>query len=478
MNDKKLTRRGFLRIGALTAAGAALAGCAPKVVKETVVVERPVEKVVKETVMVEGTPQVVEKVVTATPAPKEPVTIEFTSNELWEIYDPLVWDLIEERGLNVKLTGERTIMDLLGTGYPGFCDNVITRLAAGDQLDIIHIAVHGLFTLIAKNVVRPLDEFIDADPEFKKDIEEDIHPKLMELLQWQGKQYQIPGDWNNMIIHYNHKMFEENGIADPKPDWTWDDFLETSLAVADVHGTEDDVYAYSWENWTFGMDPWFFNNDTSVVTDDWLDSNMLDPKVAETLQYMSDLISVHKAAPVPAGWDEYGQFVASHQAMRSCGGWCMRYYWGADFEDYKFQYQPTNRGGPIKTVVGTAGDSMTTACRHPEEAWEVMKILCGPEVQMNFLTLDGALQARRSVVETEQYRNLTRDAPADMSIFYESLDYAKRSVTPPNYNILEPLLGRWLDQLWAGEISVDECVQGAHAELQPEMDKMKRDLGL
>jgi len=65
----KLSRRDFLKKTAVAGAGLALAGCAPKVVKETVIVEKPVEMVVKETVIVAGTPKVVEKVVTATPVP-------------------------------------------------------------------------------------------------------------------------------------------------------------------------------------------------------------------------------------------------------------------------------------------------------------------------------------------------------------------------------------------------------------------------
>ena len=39
----------------------------------------------------------------------------------------------------------------------------------------------------------------------------------------------------------------------------------------------------------FAMHAWFFNNDTCVLTDDWKDSNMQDPKVAETLQFLADL---------------------------------------------------------------------------------------------------------------------------------------------------------------------------------------------
>jgi ABC-type transport system substrate-binding protein len=65
-----LSRRVFLRLGTVGVAVGLVAACAPqtveKIVKETVVVEKPVEKVVKETVIVAGTPQVVEKVVKET----------------------------------------------------------------------------------------------------------------------------------------------------------------------------------------------------------------------------------------------------------------------------------------------------------------------------------------------------------------------------------------------------------------------------
>ena len=475
MKDKTLTRRDFLRMGAVTAAGAALAGCAPKVVKETVVVEKPVEKVVKETVVVAGTAEVVEKVVTATPAPKEPVTIHFTSYAPWEIYDPLIQEIIDERGLNINFTGEQTVM--VG-GHAGYADTLITRLAGGEQIDCLHVAVHGMFTLVAKNILAPLDGWLDGDPAFKQDVDEDIHPSLIELVKWQGKQWMLPGDWNNMSIYYNTKIYEEKGVPKPTFDWTWDDFLEVSKAVSDVQGTEDDVYAFAWYNWTFGWDPWFYNNDTSVLTDDWMDSNMLDPKMAETLQYMADMINVHKVAANPATFGSYVQFPAGYCVMAQFGGWGIPACHNAGFEDFNFTYHPTNRGGPIRTCVGTAGPCLTRATRYPEEAWEVVKAVSSTESQLSYMSVDGSLQSRRSVVETDYYQNFALPSKADMGHFYASLDYAKPSVTPPNYNIIEPMLTRWFSQLWSDEISVEECVQGAHEELQAEMDIMKAALNL
>ena len=77
MDTKEFSRRQFLRLAGFVGIGAALSACAPKVVKETVEVEKVVtqvvQEVVKETVVVEGkakeVTKVVEKVITATPQP-------------------------------------------------------------------------------------------------------------------------------------------------------------------------------------------------------------------------------------------------------------------------------------------------------------------------------------------------------------------------------------------------------------------------
>jgi len=469
VKDKKLTRRDFLRMSVLTATGAALAACAPKVVKETVVVEKPVEKIVKETVMIEGTPQVVEKVVTATPLPKAPVPIHYTTQELIQTYDPLLYELVKDRGLNVDLSMDYTPME---GGWEGYADSLVIRIAGGEALDVVHMAIQGTAMLASKNIIRSLDPFLEADTEFKKDIDEDIHPVLLKMLQYEGKQVELPTDWNNMIMYYNYKIFEEKGVPEPTPDWTWDDFLAACIAIADVTGGEDDLYAYSFYDWSFAMAVWYFNNDTSVLTDDWADSNYDDPKVAETLQFLADLIFKYKVTPSPFGWDEWGNFHSGHLAMRTCGGWCLYGAKAAEFEDYKFQYMPHN-AGPLKTVIGSGGDGITTVCPHPDEAWEVLKLINGPECQMSHFQTVGSIQSRRSVVNTEEFRNGALPAPADMSIFYESLDYAATDPSPVNQPVIYPLIQRWTGQIWSGDLTVEEAVKGCHQELQAEMDLLK-----
>ena len=326
--------------------------------------------------------------------------------------------------------------------------------------------------LTDKGILTPLDPFLDVDTAFQADIDEDIHPTLMKALQWNGNQMELPTDWNNMIIHYNYKILEDKGVPEPGFEWSWNQFAEDCLTIADVTGSEEDLFAFAfWDN-QFGITPWYHNNDTSSFKNNWADSNMDDPKVAETLQFMADLILKHKVAPNPTGFEWGAQFEARHVAMVQCGGWCINSYREAEFYDYKLQYFPHNQG-PLKTVVGVGGDGIATLARHPDLCWEVLKLVNSTEYQLEYIQFNTSPMSRRSVVETPFFTDRALPSPADMGIFYDSLDYADFVPSPPNFNLIDPLLRRWYSQIWNGDITVDEAVTGAHAELQAEMDKLK-----
>ncbi|NLE46161.1 MAG: extracellular solute-binding protein [Chloroflexi bacterium] len=461
---KMVSRRQFMQGLALAGGGAILAACQPSVVTE--------EVIVRETVVVEreGETVVEERIVTATPPPAEPVSVHYTTDGGVELIDEYLIPLVEERTEGITLTAD---VNPWGTGgWDTYADNVITRIAGGEGIDIIYIAIEGLALLTEKKIIMPFDPFLEVDVPFREDVEEDIHPTLMRGLNWKGQQMMIPTAWNNMVIHYNHTIFEEKGVSEPTEDWTWDDFLDASLTIADVNDTADDLFAFSFWDSQFGMTPWYFNNDTSAFKNDWTDSNMDDPKVAETLQFLADLILKHKVTPNPAGWDEDGQFFSRHLAMRACGAWCIPGCNNNEFYDYKLQYYPHN-AGPLKTVVGLGGDGIATMTQHPEAAWEVVKLINSPEYLRAYGTHWQPLLARRSLVEGPEFLDLALPAPADLSLYYASLDYADFVPSPPNFNVIDPVLQRWYSQIWNGQISVEEAVVGAHAELQAEMDKLK-----
>ena len=442
ISHQSLSRREMMRLAGVGVAGAALAACAaPAAAPDSGGESAPAQ---------------------------EPVTVIATTSMPVNTFDNSLNRSLEQLPnidleVNANGWGEG--------GWDGYSDTLLTRIAGGEQIDVIMIAIEGLRLLTAKNVLVPLDDFLATDQPAKDILENDVHVTLREMLQVDGKQVEYPFSWNNMVMYYNTAIFEEEGIDPPSTDWTWDDFLETCLQVATVTGGADDRFAYSfWGAGMFGMAAWFFNNDVSPFSDDWMDSNLLDPKVAETIQFMADLILEHKVAPNPEGWDEWAQFHAGNLVMRTCGRWCIGGSLEADFTTYDMQYQP-HRAGPLKTVAGTDGWGISSSSESPQEAWEVVKLLSSTETSIDMVQLGGNIPALRSVAELPVFAEF---GPASTALFYESLDFAATVPSPTNFNIVEPILNRNYSTIWNGERTVEEALQAAHDELQPEMDKLKQ----
>ena len=439
---QNMSRRDMLRLTGVGAAGAALAACAvPAAAPDAGGDSAPA---------------------------MEPVTVIATSGMPVNTFDNALERSLERlpniaMEVNANSWGEG--------GWDGYSDTMLTRIAGGEQIDVIMIAIEGLRLLTAKNVLEVLDDFFAADEPANDILHNDIHVTLREMLQVDSKQYLFPFSWNNMVMYYNTAVFEEEGLDPPPTDWTWDDFLQTCLQVANVTGGADDRFAYSfWGASMFGMCAWYFNNDASPISDDWLDSNLLDPKVAETLQFLADLILEHKVAPNPEGWDEWAQFHAGNVVMRTCGRWCIAGTLEAEFDTYDIQYQPHN-AGPLKTVAGTEGWGVSTSSENPQEAWEVVKHLSHSDTSIDLVKVGGSIPALRSVAAMPVFAEY---GPPNTALFYESLDFAATVPSPTNFNIVEPILNRNYATIWNGERTVEEAMQAAHDELQPEMDKLKQ----
>ena len=157
--DRRLSRREMLRLSATALAGAALAACAPAPA---------------------AAPQPAageEQKEAPAPAAAAPVKIVATSQ-----MGVTTWDgslkRAKERLPHIQLEVGQT--DMPG-GWSGYADLVITRIAGGEQLDLVMIAVEGIPLLAANKVMRPLDPFFDADPVAKDMLMNDTHPLLRSM---------------------------------------------------------------------------------------------------------------------------------------------------------------------------------------------------------------------------------------------------------------------------------------------------------
>ena len=447
---KQIGRRDFLRLASVISGGAILTACAPQA---TAAPAQPTAAAAQPT---------------SAPAAKEMVLIRTTSQMAADQVSSFAASIQDDLAAkNIKLEAFQTSMD----NWAQYADKIIIQIAGGEQLDVLMIAIEGIALLGVKNILVDLASYLATDPATAKMVKEDIAPALTDMLRYKGKLLEIPFSWNNMIIYYNTKIMGDAGIQVPLH-MDWNNFLEISQKVAKVAGTESDRYAYSfWGAGFFGMCAWLYQNDgEGVLNNDWTDSNLNNPKVAETVQYLADLILKHKVAPNPAGWDEGGQFVAGNLAMRTCGRWCISGLMNNKFTDYDLVYNP-HKSGNIVTVGGTDGWGISSKTKTPNEAYIVAAALSGPGPSLEMVKMGGNIPALRSVSKNVEFAEYGQK---NNQIFYDSLEAGCKALpAPTNFNVIEPLVDRHLAPIWNGEVSVEDGLKAAHTALQAEMDKIK-----
>ena len=210
MSEKFVSRRAFLRRSSLVGAGMAvmLAGCQPKVVEVTKIVEKvvketvEVEKIVKEAVEVEKeVTRVVEKIVEGAPAKLPKMKIRLTERKP---YTDIMLVNFQTSEPNVEVQLETIAGD--------FTQQMYTMAAAGTTPDVAWISDARVLPLAVNKVMLDMNPLADGDTDFDSS---DIYPSMKGLGEFEGGWYMIPWAADAPVMYYNKTMLEEKGLEPP-----------------------------------------------------------------------------------------------------------------------------------------------------------------------------------------------------------------------------------------------------------------------
>lgn len=328
------------------------------------------------------------------------------------------------------------------TTWSDYVNKLVQQAAAGQTPDVINIAIEGIRLLLSKDLVRPLDDYVAADPAGAELIA-GVDAPLLDGLSLDGQLYFLPNTWNSMLIYYNTAMFDAAGVERPADDWTWDDFTAIAQQLTTGDGG-DKVFGFALPYFNFGLTPWFYSNGTSELNEDWTASNLSDPLMLESVTFIRDLVTDLEVAPDPKGADPYQLFPAGKAAMTGAGHWVVGDFKTAGFADYDVVPWPTNT--TKATVYGVSGFGISPSSENPDLAWEYVKELAGPETQAAWVEIGAANPALRSAAETPEFLA----APDNAELYYDSITYAKPVAAPTIFNELEPIIMRMMDTVLSG----------------------------
>lgn len=349
--------------------------------------------------------------------------------------------------------------------WSDYANKLTTQIAGGQAPDLIHVAIEGTRLAVDKELLEPLDELVAADAEMQARLDEEMAQPLKDAFTVDGKLYQIPVEWNNMVIYYNTKLFADAGLEPPTPEWTWDDFLAVAQALTTGEGG-DKVYGFGIPFFTFGLVPWFLTNSTYPLTEDWTASNFEDPKVLEAVTFVHDLIHVHEVSPSVEGTENEQLFAAGKLAMSGWGRWPLPTFIGAEFRDFDVQYWP--RKTAATSIHGIGGWGISPQSENKALAWELIRDFTGLDTNTALANAGASIPALRSAAETPEFLSF----PPNAKIYYESLNDTKPVPSPPNFNEFESIFMRHMGEIMSGGASPEDGMNAAHEELAAAMEKL------
>jgi multiple sugar transport system substrate-binding protein len=363
---------------------------------------------------------------------------------------------------NVKV---EVAIDPISNGWGEYVTKVLSQFNANNAYDVYGTAIETFRTFEVRNLFIPLDDYIAKTPSYS-----DFDPALFKYSSYDGKTYFIPIGWNNIMINYNRKLLKDAGIDYPK-DWTWDQFREVAkkLTKRDAAGNVTQ-YGYEVPNHNFFVQPWFLSNGTSPLNADWTASNMLDPKVSETLQFLHDLIQVDKVSPIPGKDTMDNQFVAGQVAMISRGHWILESAKRANL-DMDIADVPSKANG--NTVIGFGGYAVSKTSANPELAKELVGALTSEETQKEEGELGGGVPGRKSAAETAGFLAF----PPSAAMYYATLPNTRPVPSPANFQEVEKIFMRNYIAMMSDEISIADGVKKADQELNDSFKRLAEQQG-
>jgi multiple sugar transport system substrate-binding protein len=374
MFDRKLTRREALRAFGLSAAGVALAACAAPM---------------------PAAPQVIEKVVTPTPAPPQEVTLRAAS-----------WDIASAQPIENKvLAGFKEkfphITVKLEFNTDAYADKLLTSMAAGNAPDVF--MWWNFPMLVARGGIEDLTPYLEGPSGLDISI---YYKEVLDYNRVGPGLYGLPKDFTPRAIYYNKALFDAAGIAYPTNDWTWDDLLVMAKAMTKGEGAEAQ-YGFSTYTDTYPIQYYVWSHDGDMISPDGKQaSGYCDSQATiEAITWYVDLAIKEKVSPSPTAVQSLGgesqMFMTGKLAIFDTGRWPLTDFRKAEGLQFATILPPLDPKTKKRvTVLHEAGWCLSAASKYKfNEAWELTKWMGGPEANKIRAEAGWALPAIPSVVK-------------------------------------------------------------------------------
>ncbi|MCC7359899.1 MAG: sugar ABC transporter substrate-binding protein [Anaerolineales bacterium] len=291
----------------------------------------------------------------------------------------------------------------IATGDADYFARLGSDLVAGTPADVVYMDYRDAARYYANHAFQPITAQFAASDVIAAD---DFYAPALNAYQWEGDQMCIPINMSSLVTYYNKDLFDAAGLAYPKADWTWADFLTTAQALTqdtDGDGVVDQ-YGLGTATQLIRVLPFIWQNGGDFLTADGHDLALDTPEALQALQFFVDLQAVHHVTPgrieeeAQSSQDRFengtlGMFFQSRRvtvALRASAA-------------FDWDVAPLPRQAQAATILHSDGLCLTSAAAQPELGWQLIEFANSVEGQQLMAATGRTVPSNRAVAESEYF---------------------------------------------------------------------------
>lgn len=321
--------------------------------------------------------------------------------------------------------------------YTALSQKLMASIQTGNQPNIAQAFEAWTANMIAGDVLVPISDMIDEDPEFGIEDLKDFYEVFLRSNTINGKLWSFPFNKSVMVMYYNKDILFQNNIDPNKPPKTWQEFRDyCKLLTQDLDGNGTiDQYGS-----TLKISAWKFENlllqaGGEIMSEDEKTPLFNSKEGVSALDFLTDIINVDKTGYLSPGYDGQNDFLASKVCMYEDSSVSLAYMQrtGIDFNIgiAAIPVDKTKRN----VISGTNVAIFKSESSEVEKAsWEFIKWFTAPKQTAKWSALTYYMPVRKSAFDQEVMKERMISNPEIASV-YDQL----------NYSSFEPQISEWFE---------------------------------
>jgi multiple sugar transport system permease protein len=295
-------------------------------------------------------------------------------------------------------------------------------LSAGTPPDLFYLSYDSVPEYAKYHLLADLDPFIAAMPNGNAWLGE-FYPVLVDAFRYDGHQsgrgplYGVPKDFTTMVMYVNTDLFAKAGLAVPFNGWTWDEFEADCKTISALSKATDPtgrtygaVLNTSWpavlQNiiQCYGGD--FFNG--SDFRDMRLDSpdSIRAMTMVQRVRFVDNTV-YHATGPSEKDNGYQLFFTGKVGCLGPVGRWETPHFRGSGpgdpgISEFNWDIVPLPHEKATVSDIAVVAWTMSSATKHPQQAFQMLQFLCGKEGQEMVGKLGLAVPSMKAVANSSQ----------------------------------------------------------------------------